>query len=88
MIQPKFEVKLNSNHFEDIQFENIDENKLLLQQFNKEEENVYICLNGTQLVMDLDELYMAVKMLKKSKKIFKKKNKISAKKNRKSIGSE
>lgn len=64
VIQPRFEIKLNTQVTDvDLVCEEIDENKLFLSQFDGEEKVVYLTLNGLQLIMNIDELKSAVDML-------------------------
>lgn len=63
-IQPRFEIKLNTQVVDiDLMYTEMEENKILLSQFNSEEKLVYLTLNGLQLVMPIDELKLAVDML-------------------------
>lgn len=68
VIQPRFEIKLNSKLEEvDLSFEEIDKDKLFLAQFEGEEDLVYLTINELQLSIPVDELKRAVDMLHQSK---------------------
>lgn len=68
VIQPRFEIKLNSKLEEiDVSFEEIDRDKLFLAQFEGEEDLVYLTINELQLSIPVDELKRAVDMLHQSK---------------------
>jgi len=67
VIQPKFEIKLNTELEDfDLQFDSIDENKMFLSQFNGNKDLVYMTLNDKQLSMNINELKLAVDMLHSS----------------------
>lgn len=64
VIQPRFEIKLNTQFVDiDLMCTEMEEDKILLSQFKGEEKLVYLTLNGLQLVMPIDELKLAVDML-------------------------
>lgn len=63
VIYPELEVKLNSKHYDTIETSELEEDKVILQQFDNEYDTVYLCLNGSQVVMPLKSLKAAVDML-------------------------
>ena len=68
VIQPRFEIKLNSKLEEvDLAFQDIDKDKLFLSQFEGEEDLAYLTINDLQLSIPVDELKRAVDMLHQSK---------------------
>lgn len=68
VIQPRFEVKLNTEVTDaDLMCQEVDKDKLFLSQFDGEENVVYLTLNDLQLSMSIDELKLAVDMLHQAK---------------------
>lgn len=64
IIQPKLEVKMNTKLEDvDLQFNEIDKDKVFLSQFDGELDDVHITVNDSQFVMKIDELKAVVDML-------------------------
>lgn len=64
VIEPKLELRLNSQYYETIEIKENEENKVILQQFENEPDTVYLILNDTQVTIPLDVLKTSVDTLK------------------------
>lgn len=63
VIQPKFEVKLDSCLEEvDLSYQELDEGKLFLSQFRDEVETVYLTLNNLQVSINVNDLKTIIDM--------------------------
>lgn len=63
IIYPTYEVKLNSEFVDEIAFDSLNQDKIVLQQFKGEENLVYLCLNNRQVKIDINSLYRTVKFM-------------------------
>lgn len=61
-ICPTYEVKLNSEYVDEIEFDQLNQDKIILQQFKGEEDTVYLCLNNQQVKVDLRDIKMSIDM--------------------------
>lgn len=60
MEYPTYEVKLNSEFVDDIVFDESQEDKIILQQFENEKDTVYLCLNNKQVKVKLRDIKMII----------------------------
>lgn len=64
---PELEIKLNSQHYDFVQVEENEEDRVILMQFEEDRELVYICLNGNQVFVPVKELKVAVDAMQENK---------------------
>lgn len=61
MEHPTYEVKLNSEFVDDVKYnELLEQDKLILQQYKGEEDDVYVVLNGNQVKISLRDVKMII----------------------------
>lgn len=60
MEHPTYEVKLDSEFVDEITYSELEQDKIILQQFDKEEDTVYICLNNQQVKVKLRDIKMVI----------------------------
>lgn len=65
MVNPEVELHLNSKNYDNVEPASGKEDMIILQQFEGEEETVYLTLNDTQVTVSLKTLKNAVEMLDK-----------------------
>lgn len=70
IIKPSLEVKIKSEYVDEIVYnESLEEDQIILQQIEGEENKVYLCLNGRQISLNIEDLKDVVDMfLKRAKK--------------------
>lgn len=65
-IKPKLEVKIESEYVDEIVYNSaLDEDQVILQQFEGEEDKVYLCLNSNQVRFDIDAIKDIIDMFTK-----------------------
>ena len=68
IVNPRYELKLNNEYVDEILHdETLDQDKIILQQFEGEEEYTYMCLNNLQIKIKTKELLDGVKFITDNK---------------------
>ena len=60
---PIYEIKLNSSFEDLVEFDELENNKIIIQQYEHEEDLIFISLNETMVKLNLKELKKVIDML-------------------------
>ena len=65
-IKPDLEVKVKSEYVDEIAYDStLDEDQVILQQFEGEENRIHLCLNNRQVSFDIDDIKDVIDMFAK-----------------------